>query len=85
MIEGRLEMFYPKFYDSRSQDLEKSYHDAGQFYFINSKAFLKYKRFLMPKTIPFLMKKIEVQDIDTIEDLEIAELKFQYLKNLDEN
>ena len=81
---GYLERKWKQFEKSRSQDLIPMYHDTGQFYFLNSKAFLKYKSFLMPKTIPFFMKKIEIQDIDTTEDWEIAEFKFQYLKNLDE-
>ena len=35
----RVKMFNPDFYYSRSQDLEKSYHDAGQFYWGKAKAF----------------------------------------------
>ena len=81
---GYLERKWPEFERSRSQDLPPLYHDAGQFYFIKSEAFLRYNSFIMPRTIPIKMKKIEVQDIDTIEDWEIAELKYQYLKNINE-
>ena len=27
-----IEMFYPEFFETRSQDLDEGYHDAGQFY-----------------------------------------------------
>src|SRR5215218_2282888 len=33
--DGKIAMNWPEYYASRSQDLPKSYHDSGQFYFLN--------------------------------------------------
>ncbi len=61
---------------ARSQDLEIMYHDTGQFYWCFTKAFLKEKSLFTSKCCPFIIQESEVQDIDTIEDFEIAELKY---------
>lgn len=80
MIEGRLEMFYPEFYDSRSQDLEKSYHDAGQFYWMRYDKTLK-----SGNKSGFEISELESQDIDSENDWKLAEIKFNYIKNLNSN
>jgi len=75
----QLEWTYPKFIKSRSQDLLKSYHDAGQFYFFKIEPFKKYRRFIMEFTSPIILSSIEVHDIDTEEDWTAAEIKFKIL------
>ena len=74
-----LSMKWPEYRDSRSQDLETFYHDCGQFYCIKTDCFLAQKKLYMEKAYPLVLKEIEVQDIDTLEDWELAEQKYQYL------
>jgi len=70
--DKRCEMFTPEYYQSRSQDLEEAYQDAGQFYWENLHnqasdiAFGK-------SSIPIILPRHIVQDIDTLEDWEMAE------------
>lgn len=63
----------------RSQDLEKWYHDCGQFYFLRTKQFLAEKNLIMERTAPMIMDELEVQDIDNYDDWKIAELKMQLM------
>lgn len=75
-----LQYVYPEYERARSQDLEPEYHDAGQFYICKVSSFKKYKSMIMPYTIPFILNADSVQDIDTITDWHIAELKYIYQK-----
>jgi N-acylneuraminate cytidylyltransferase len=76
-IEGGIvEMVQPEFKRTRSQDLEPTYHDAGQFYWFYFKTRMQGE----PK-YGFEVSQIYVQDIDTIEDWELAELKYKYIYN----
>ncbi|MFH1461700.1 MAG: pseudaminic acid cytidylyltransferase [bacterium] len=75
-----LKMNWPENYKERSQDLEPAYHDSGQFYWMKTESFLEQKTLFAKKTIPFIINEIEIQDIDTIQDWEIAEFKYKYLK-----
>lgn len=77
--DGLLAFRWPEHMNSRSQDLEPFYHDAGQFYCLRVSSFLKQKRMVMDKTIPFELPELEVQDIDNAEDWEIAEVKYRIL------
>jgi len=69
--------FYPEMMECRSQDLPEAYHDAGQFYLGKPEAFLTGKR----DTIPTILPRHLVQDIDTLEDWDRAELMYQALHN----
>lgn len=77
--DGLLAFRWPEHMNSRSQDLEPFYHDAGQFYCLRVNSFLEQKRMVMDKTIPFELPELEVQDIDTLQDWEIAEVKYRIL------
>ena len=66
--------------DARSQDLEKHYHDVGQFYVFRTEAFKKNKKLMLGNILPFEISEMEVQDIDTVTDWEIAEMKYQILR-----
>ncbi len=77
--DGRVKYKWPKNRLKRSQDLEPYYHDCGQFYFMRVQPFLTQKNMILENTIPFLMDELEVQDIDTLEDWKIAELKYRLL------
>lgn len=74
--KGFVEMINPENYFKRSQDMETTYHDSGQFYWLRVDSFLKEKKFFMPKTKFIEIPESEAQDIDTQEDWELAELKF---------
>ena len=68
----------------RSQDLEPYYHDCGQFYCLDVKAFLEQKAIWMKDIVPFIQDESTVQDIDTEEDWKIAELKYKIMHKLAE-
>lgn len=82
--DNRLEMLYPEYFNTRSQDLEEVFHDAGQFYWGRSDAWLKGKYLFSHDTTPVILPRHRVQDIDTPEDWTRAEIMFKVLQNLEE-
>ena len=79
---GRLEMIWPEHINSRSQDLLPAYHDSGQFYFFQTRHFLELRNLFGDYTVPIELPESEVQDIDTVEDWKIAEIKYQIIQQL---
>lgn len=79
---GRAEMFFPDRFDSRSQDLEEAYHDAGQFYWGKVGAWLSGAPIFNRNSVPLILPRLRAQDIDTPEDWSIAEIMFQYATNM---
>ena len=77
--DERLVFEYPEFMDSRSQDLEKEYHDVGQFYCFNVEAYKKNKKLMLGNILPYVIDEMEVQDIDNESDWKIAEIKYKQL------
>lgn len=77
---GMVEMKYPEHLKSRTQDLEKVYHDAGQFYFMKTSVLEQEKTVWCKRTIPLVLSELEVQDLDTETDWQLAEMKYQLLK-----
>lgn len=77
---GRLEMFWPEYRETRSQDLTEAYHDAGQFYWADVKSYLKEKQFYSKDAVPVILPRYLVQDIDTPEDWETAEKMYSVLQ-----
>lgn len=75
--EGKMSMFQEEHKNIRSQDLEKSYHDAGQFYTLWTDIFLEKKEIWSKNTGVIVLDEMDVQDIDTINDWKLAELKFK--------
>ena len=75
--DNRLQMKWPEHLNSRSQDLEPFYHDCGQYCGFNVNKFLQNGKLLGDNTVPIITSELEVQDIDSIEDWEIAEIKYQ--------
>lgn len=69
---GRVELFNPEHIRTRSQDLEPAYHDAGQFYWFTFE-----KGLSGSNRGAFVISEKDVQDIDTFEDWEIAEIKYR--------
>ena len=79
---GCLKAKWPENTQKRSQDLEAFYHDCGQFYCLNVKAFKEQKAIMMNNILPFYQEEMNVQDIDTITDWEIAEMKYRILHDM---
>lgn len=77
--EGLLHYKWKENEKKRSQDLEPFYHDAGQFYYINTQIMMATDTLVPEKTVPFILDELEVQDIDNYVDWEIAELKYSRL------
>jgi N-acylneuraminate cytidylyltransferase len=82
--DNTVEPLYPEFKSSRSQDLEETFHDAGQFYWGKAEAFLNDEVLFSPVSVPVVLPRHLVQDIDTEEDWKRAELMFKALKMMDE-
>jgi len=78
IVDGRCEMFDKSMFDKRSQDLEEAYHDAGQFYWqkIDCKSD---DVFFGKDSIPIIIPRYLVQDIDTLEDFIRAEMMYKIL------
>ena len=79
LIDGRIEFFNPTHLNTRTQDLENSYHDAGQFYWMRTEKILKNKKIITKNCGSILIPEIEGQDIDTEKDWKLAEIKFKAL------
>ena len=72
----RIAMFQPEHYLTRSQDLVPAYHDAGQFYWMTTDAVLNLVSAFSESAVPLIIPRRQVQDIDTNEDWDRAELMF---------
>jgi N-acylneuraminate cytidylyltransferase len=78
IVDGEyLEAIWPENNLVRSQDLEEAYHDAGQFYWGRCNAFMDNKILYSPASIPVVLPRHLVQDIDTVEDWDRAELMYR--------
>ena len=77
--DDRVEMFSPEHFNTRSQDLEEAYHDAGQFYWGTPEAWLEGKVIFAPHSTAVLLPRHLVQDIDTPEDWTRAEFMMRAL------
>ncbi len=73
----RCMMLQPEMFQKRSQDLEELYHDAGQFYWGTPKSWLEGRLLFSKNTMPYILPRHRVQDIDTMEDWKRAELMFK--------
>lgn len=78
--KGHLAYLFPEHELTRSQDLEPSYHDAGQFYWLKTEAFKRDVKIFLPKTVGYPLPSIAAHDIDTLEDWDIAEFKYAYAR-----
>lgn len=72
--EGGIEMFFPVHFVTRSQDLPVALHDAGQFYWGRPTSWLEGKRIFDRHSKPVVIPRWRVQDIDTLDDWERAEI-----------
>jgi N-acylneuraminate cytidylyltransferase len=72
-------MFNPAQFNTRSQDLEEAYHDAGQFYWGRAQAWLAATPLYSEFAAPLVLPRYRVQDVDTQDDWLRAELMFEIL------
>lgn len=75
--DGLVEMRQPEYLETRSQDLEEVWHDAGQFYWGTAEAWLEHRPIFQADTAPLILPRNRVQDIDTMEDWTLAEAMFK--------
>jgi len=78
--DGGCEMFWPEHRETRSQDLEPAFHDAGQFYVGGRAAWLEGRAIFAAASRMLELPRYRVQDIDTPEDWERAEMIFRLLE-----
>ncbi len=81
--DGRLRMFWPENFTRRSQDLPAAYHDAAQFYWGHTRRYLLERRLFSTNSVPVVLPRHRVQDIDTPEDWALAENLFAALRQPD--
>lgn len=77
--EDLVRMIQPGHMDTRTQNLEPTYHDAGQFYWLKTDKILLQKKLWTNSTGFIIVSELEAQDIDTETDWKIAELKYKMM------
>jgi pseudaminic acid cytidylyltransferase len=80
--DGGVEMFFPEYFATRSQDLPRALHDAGQFYWGRPSAWLERRRVFERWSVPIVIPSWRVQDIDEPDDWARAEMMFRQQKRL---
>lgn len=80
--EFKIVMNDQNYINSRSQDLEPMYHDAGQFYWGKAEAWLNTRSILSENAAPVILPRTRVQDIDSLDDWHQAELMFHAMGSL---
>jgi pseudaminic acid cytidylyltransferase len=76
-----VEMFQPEHLITRSQDLENSFHDAGQFYSFNVNNLVSKQKLITELTGHIEVSEMEAQDIDSLVDWQLAELKYKIIND----
>jgi pseudaminic acid cytidylyltransferase len=79
---GKISFFYPEHALSRSQDLLPSFHDAGQFYWMNVVSCIEQQKIITANTGSIVITELEGQDIDNELDWKLAELKYEILQSI---
>jgi N-acylneuraminate cytidylyltransferase len=77
---GRVAMFNPHLFETRSQDLEEAFHDAGQFYWGKASAWRSASTLFGPTSVAMVLESHRVQDIDSADDWVRAEWMFKALR-----
>jgi N-acylneuraminate cytidylyltransferase len=74
---NRLMMNYPEYKNTRSQDFQPAYHDAGQFYFFKVETLYNEQTLFTDNSGAIIIDELEGQDIDNLSDWAIAEMKYK--------
>lgn len=72
----------PEAREIRSQDLEPAYYDAGMFYFCKVKSMYENNSLIPENSSAYIIDEKECQDIDTPEDWQNAQIKYEILNNV---
>ena len=80
--DGGLEMFHPEHFTTRSQDLPRALHDAGQFYWGRPESWIAGEPLFGPRSAPLIIPRWRVQDIDTLDDWHRAEAMVKALEGV---
>lgn len=78
---GSMQMFAPRHFSTRSQDLEPAWHDAGQFCWGSTLAWTEQRPVFSSRSFPVELPRHRVQDIDTPDDWLRAELLFKVMQS----
>lgn len=78
IVDGVTQMVWNQYMNSRSQDLKTYYHDAGQWYWYNPSKIVD--SLFTNKTASIILGEDEIQDIDTLTDWKLAEMKYKLQK-----
>lgn len=81
--DNSISIYDPDFFNNRSQDLDETYHDAGQFYWGTASAFSNRVELFSNESVPIILPRHLAHDIDTIDDWEAAEIMFKLLSQGD--
>ena len=74
-------MMWPKYLNSRSQDLKPAYHDSGSFYWVKSNSLIEQETLFCNNGSAIVLPETEIQDIDNETDWKLAELKYKLLND----
>lgn len=77
-----LEYNWSEFINARSQDLPIAYHDAGQWYWVNTYKLITTGKLVFETTKGLHLSPFEAHDIDTLDDWKLAELKYEFLQSI---
>ena len=83
LLSEKIEMVYPEFEFSRSQDLESAFYDSGQFYWVQTEKFNNNKKLFTKNSGAIILDELKAHDIDTEIDWQIAEIKYSLLKKIE--
>lgn len=78
---NKMQFLRPEYELTRTQDLEKTYHDAGQFYWGKASAWLAHKK-MHTDGLGMPIPNWRVVDIDSIDDWKRAEFIFQAMNTV---
>jgi pseudaminic acid cytidylyltransferase len=81
LVGGKVEMNWPEYRNTRTQDLAPAFHDSGQFYWFGIPRYLELGDVMSDNCGGIEVSEIETQDIDNEADWLLAEMKHGLLKN----
>lgn len=81
--DGLVSSLDPSHLSTRSQDLERAYHDIGQMYWGTVRAWQSDVPVAAARTRGYIVDRWRAVDIDTADDLRLAELAFRVLTDDD--
>ena len=79
--DNKVNFFYPEFSTARSQDLEKSFYDAGQFYWMVAKKCIEKAQIITDNSGSIILSELEGHDIDNEIDWKLDEIKYELLQS----